>query len=170
MSEQLLDLLKLCLLILLYLFFLRVMWAVFSELRTPIAVAAPEPANAAAAVAEAPTRGSGRASTRPGKRTSRGRSAPPVLRTSAPPELAGTDHVVVGEMTIGRAPGCSIVVDDTYASQLHARVFMDERGVPTLEDLGSTNGTFCNGEPVTGARPLRRGDRVQVGNTVWDLA
>ena len=163
MSEQLLDLLKLCLLVLLYLFFLRVMWAVFSELRAPVAAPVADPATVA------PTEAPAAAERRRARRTSRSRLQPPVLRSLAPGTTAGAEHVVTGEMTIGRAPGCSIVVDDTYASQLHARVYLDDRGRPAVEDLGSTNGTSCNGETITTSRQLRRGDRIQVGNTVWEL-
>ena len=48
------------------------------------------------------------------------------------------------EVTIGRAPGCSVALaDDTFVSQLHARVFVRD-GQPFVEDLGSTNGTFLN--------------------------
>ena len=38
-----------------------------------------------------------------------------------------------------------------------------------VEDLGSRNGTFVNGQPVDGTMRLRRGDRVQFGQTVAEL-
>jgi hypothetical protein len=73
------------------------------------------------------------------------------------------------EVTIGRAPGCSVpLADDTYVSQLHARIYIRE-GQPFVEDLGSTNGTFLNRARLTQTMPLRRGDRVQVGQTVLEV-
>jgi len=73
------------------------------------------------------------------------------------------------EVTIGRAPGCSVpLADDTYVSQLHARIYIRE-GQPFVEDLGSTNGTFLNRSRLTQTMPLRRGDRVQVGQTVLEV-
>jgi pSer/pThr/pTyr-binding forkhead associated (FHA) protein len=39
-----------------------------------------------------------------------------------------------------------------------------------VEDLGSTNGTYLNRNRVTGAIVMKRGDRLQVGNTVMELA
>jgi pSer/pThr/pTyr-binding forkhead associated (FHA) protein len=58
--------------------------------------------------------------------------------------------------------------DDSYASQLHARIFRKD-GRLWLEDLGSTNGTYLNAKAVTSPVALRRGDRVQVGRTVLEV-
>jgi pSer/pThr/pTyr-binding forkhead associated (FHA) protein len=69
---------------------------------------------------------------------------------------------------VGRAAGCHVTVDDTYASQLHARVFSRD-GQFFVEDLGSTNGTYLNRTKVSGPQVMRRGDRLQVGNTVMEL-
>lgn len=157
MSEQLIDVLKLCLLALLYLFFIRVMWAVWSELRTPAVAPANRTAPRRARVAEPATpRGAGPTPTAQ------------ALVVVEPSDQAGREYPVTTEMTIGRAPGCTVVVDDTYASQIHARVAAGPDGIH-LEDLGSTNGTTCNGEPVTGPRRLRRGDRIGVGTVVLEL-
>jgi pSer/pThr/pTyr-binding forkhead associated (FHA) protein len=157
-SEQLIDLLKLCLLALLYLFFLRVIWAVWSELRTP--------AVANAARGGAPRRARPAAAPGPVARTTPQRLA--TLRVIDPPESAGREYPVTAEMTIGRAPGCAIVVDDTFVSQIHARVYSQPDGLH-VEDLGSTNGTFHNGEPVSGPVPLTPGDRIAVGGTTLEL-
>jgi hypothetical protein len=158
-SEQLIDLLKFGLLALLYLFFLRVIWAVWTELRAPATETVGAPARARAV---APPSG-GRRRTRPGRKQAT------QLRIIEPADLAGGVYPLAAEMTMGRAPGCSIVVDDTYVSQLHARVFLKE-GVPHVEDLGSTNGTYRNGDPVSGPLELALGDRVQVGNLVVEVA
>ena len=69
---------------------------------------------------------------------------------------------------MGRAGGCQITLDDTYVSQLHARVFRRE-GQLYVEDLGSTNGTYLNRKKVTAPIAIRKGDRLQIGKTVMEL-
>jgi len=59
-------------------------------------------------------------------------------------------------------------IDDTYASQLHARVFQRD-GQIYVEDLGSTNGTYLNRSKVTGPMVVQRGDQLQIGNTILEL-
>ena len=79
------------------------------------------------------------------------------------------DHVVGAMSTIGRAPGCSVpLADDTYVSQLHARIYIRD-GKPFVEDLGSTNGTFLNRDRLSKTMPLRRGDKLQIGQTVLEI-
>ena len=71
-----------------------------------------------------------------------------------------------GDVTLGREPSCTIMIDDdAFVSQLHVRVF-DYEGQPMVEDLGSTNGTFHNGSKLVGTKLLHPGDRIQVGTTV----
>ena len=78
----------------------------------------------------------------------------------------GRDQWINGEATIGRGGGCTISLPaDTFASQVHARV-VERDGQLYLEDLGSTNGTFLNGKQVANTERVRKGDRVQVGQTV----
>ncbi len=73
------------------------------------------------------------------------------------------------ELTVGRAPGCGVPLpDDTFISQLHARVFRRD-GDLYVEDLGSTNGTYLNSKKLSAAVPMRRGDRLQVGKTILEL-
>ena len=74
------------------------------------------------------------------------------------------------EILIGRASTCHVVLlDDTYVSQVHARVFMHD-GQPFVEDLGSTNGTYLNRGRVEATTPLRRGDHVQIGRTLLEVS
>ena len=73
------------------------------------------------------------------------------------------------EVTIGRAPGCSVpLADDTFVSQLHARIYIRD-GKPFVEDLGSTNGTFLNRDRLSKTMPLHRGDKLQIGQTVLEI-
>jgi len=67
-----------------------------------------------------------------------------------------------GSTTIGRSVECELRLDDTYVSQQHARIF-DRSGNWYVEDLGSTNGTYVNGEPATDVWPLTFGDEIQIG-------
>src|SRR4051812_38841439 len=68
-------------------------------------------------------------------------------------------------LTLGRSKENAIALDgDEFASGHHARIESQRDGVWIL-DLGSTNGTFVNGERVEGRRQLHRGDLVQIGNT-----
>ncbi|MCB0978414.1 MAG: FHA domain-containing protein, partial [Acidimicrobiales bacterium] len=150
MDQQLLTILKLCLLALVYLFFLRVLRAVWVEIRGPKVVAT----NAKAAKREA-------------KRIER-RSAPVELSVVEPESQRGRRFPLTDELTVGRAAGCHVTIDDTYASQIHARVFARD-GQLFVEDLGSTNGTYLNRKKVQGPQPMHRGDRLQVGNTVMEL-
>jgi hypothetical protein len=154
--ESLLTILKFCLLALLYLFFARVIRAVWAELRAP----------APAAVAAAPAAG---AAKRRG-RDPRAAASAAQLTVVEPPDQKGRSFPVGEEVTIGRAAGCGIALgDDTYVSQLHARVFARD-GALFVEDLGSTNGTFVNRKKVGAPISIRRGDRIQVGQTVLEVA
>jgi pSer/pThr/pTyr-binding forkhead associated (FHA) protein len=68
-------------------------------------------------------------------------------------------------VTVGRSADNTIPLDgDEFASGHHARIESQRDGVWIL-DLGSTNGTFVNGERVDGRRQLHRGDVVQIGDT-----
>jgi pSer/pThr/pTyr-binding forkhead associated (FHA) protein len=68
-------------------------------------------------------------------------------------------------VTVGRSDENTIALDgDEFASGRHARIESQRDGVWIL-DLGSTNGTFVNGERVDGRRQLHRGDLVQIGDT-----
>jgi predicted component of type VI protein secretion system len=67
---------------------------------------------------------------------------------------------------IGRDPAAEFALDDELVSRRHARVAWDPRGHATLEDLGSRNGTFLNGQPLQGLASLMSNDTILVGVTV----
>lgn len=67
-----------------------------------------------------------------------------------------------GETMIGRSPYCSIVVSNGLTSRRHCVIRLDPDGLAVV-DLGSTNGTLVNGEPLDGERRLQGGDVVRVG-------
>lgn len=69
---------------------------------------------------------------------------------------------------IGRAPECTLVLDDDYASSRHARVFQrDDQW--WVEDLGSTNGTLVSDKRIEGVVPFKSGARVRIGRTEIEL-
>jgi hypothetical protein len=69
---------------------------------------------------------------------------------------------------IGRADGCAIRLQDTYVSQVHARL-AGKNGTWHVEDLGSTNGTYLNDRKVVAPVEVHAGDVVRVGKTVLEL-
>ena len=72
------------------------------------------------------------------------------------------------EITIGRAENSDLVVDDEFASTNHARLVKNGDDW-TLEDLGSTNGTFLDGTKVTAPVAFRVGSEVRIGKTAFEL-
>jgi hypothetical protein len=63
---------------------------------------------------------------------------------------------------IGRGERCDIVVDSVHVSRRHARMFLNSAGQWFVEDLGSSNGTFVNGERVESC-PISWADVVEIG-------
>lgn len=155
MSEGVLTVLKFCFLALVYLFLYRIVRTVLAELKPskiPVAAIAIGGDVGPPAVA---------------RRERGGRAWELVIL--APPNRVGETFTIDDELTVGRGAGCAVVLtDDTFVSTVHARVFT-RGGEPYVEDLGSTNGTTLNGEAITEPVRLRRGDRVQFGETVMEL-
>jgi pSer/pThr/pTyr-binding forkhead associated (FHA) protein len=163
---------------LLYLFFLRVVRAVWVELREPRLVAI-DPVVAPPVTRQAAPERKRQEPERPrpeqpepkqrAKNARRARAAPLQLAVFGPDQSTGAVYPLGDEITIGRGPGCEVpLTSDNFVSTVHARVFRrgDEYWV---EDLGSTNGTMVNGRRVARATPLQRGDRLQVGRSVLEL-
>jgi pSer/pThr/pTyr-binding forkhead associated (FHA) protein len=92
------------------------------------------------------------------------------LRIIEPPQHEGQNFDLGDELTIGRSPGCGVPTpDDIYTSTLHARLFRHNEQL-WVEDLGSTNGTYVNSEKISQAQRLGKGDVLQVGSTVFEVA
>jgi pSer/pThr/pTyr-binding forkhead associated (FHA) protein len=156
MTDQLLGILKIALLALLYLFFARVLWTVWTEVRGPRGGHVPVTAPGATPRPAGPPPSKGR------------RGVVGRLVVIEPKQRKGQAYAVHQEMTMGRSEGCTMSIpDDTFMSQVHARVFVSD-GKVYVEDLASTNGSYLNGNRLTATQPLRRGDRLQVGNTVLE--
>jgi pSer/pThr/pTyr-binding forkhead associated (FHA) protein len=82
---------------------------------------------------------------------------------------AGRQVPVETVVDIGREPSLPIHLDqDTQVSRRHARV-TNQNGSAVVEDLGSTNGTYVNDQPIHSPRMLTPGDRIRIGLTVFEL-
>ena len=111
----------------------------------------------------------------------RAAGTPRARRQKAPRRRGQPSHLIVVEgsnegaraelvdapLLIGRGPDAAIRLDDDYVSTRHARIGRSE-DTWYVEDLGSTNGTYLNGERLRVARPVVKGDRIQLGKTVLE--
>jgi pSer/pThr/pTyr-binding forkhead associated (FHA) protein len=169
-SDQLFIVLRVCLLALVYLVFLRVLRAVWVELRAegaePALIGA-RPAPAQRAARPAPVATPAPVAPTPVAATSSG-TIPARLVVAAPAALAGQTFLVEGETTIGRGAGCAVAIDDAHVSKLHARVYPQDGGW-LVEDLGSTNGTSLNGTLITAPVPIMVGGQISIGEIVLEL-
>jgi len=101
---------------------------------------------------------------------------PPAVKDAGPGALTATVTVLTGQNTgvvielkngvsdMGRGSDVDIPLADAGLSRRHARI-VASAGVYTIEDLGSTNGTFLNGVQVTDRVAMESGARIQVGET-----
>lgn len=94
-----------------------------------------------------------------------GKRGPFLLLTEREGRRRRVDWDASGELLIGRAPECSLCLQDEFVSNLHAKLYQVE-GRFYIEDLGSTNGTYVNGRRINYPTELRGGDNVKVGNTL----
>jgi pSer/pThr/pTyr-binding forkhead associated (FHA) protein len=128
-------------------------------------------ATAAAAAAPAPARPQqgARDAAAPAGTGARRRTGPTQL-VVVEGALTGTTVALQGQViTLGRAHDSTIVLDDDYASSRHARIYPDQTGQWTVEDLGSTNGTYLERQRLTQPTPLQVGVPIRIGRTVIEL-
>jgi hypothetical protein len=147
-NQNLLRALEIIVVVLIWLFFFRVIRAVWVEIKPPKTRGAGDDASAAASRRE--------------RRTLR-------LKVIEPEDQRGSVFDLGDELTIGRAAGCGVRVEDSYTSALHARLFKRDENL-WVEDLSSTNGTWVNAERIAAATRLGRGDLLQVGGTVFEVS
>src|SRR5437588_7237353 len=83
----------------------------------------------------------------------------------------GVDLLVPNDVMLGRAATSleARLGDDPELSRQHARVTRAADGSLTIEDLGSTNGTYVNDEQISAPRSLRPGDRLWIGATTLEV-
>ena len=84
----------------------------------------------------------------------------PILIAQTGP-LSGQRWQIEGQLVIGRDQSCELVISDRQVSRYHARLERTNEGI-VLEDLGSKNGTFCNGTRIETPVLLKDGDKIQV--------
>jgi hypothetical protein len=144
--EELLLVLKIAFLLLLYLFIWRIVRSASRDLRLPQEsfVLAPHD--------------------RPGRERPPIRGRLTVLRS--PALAAGEEYPLdSAPVTLGRSGENDVpLANDDFASSSHARIEPRRDGI-WIDDIGSTNGTYVNGERVDGPRRLRAGDVVRIGET-----
>jgi hypothetical protein len=157
-SALMVAIVKFSLLALLWVFVIAAFRVVRNDLAGARVVRTQAPA---AAVAAAPPAARGRA-----PKGSRSTARKLVVTEGA---LAGT-VVSLGDapVTLGRADDSTLVLTDDYASTRHARLLPGD-GAWTLEDLGSTNGTYLGSTKVTRPVQVPVGQPIRIGKTVLEL-
>jgi hypothetical protein len=100
------------------------------------------------------------------RETERGRVRRLEVRSEdgAPASSAPLDAAVI----VGRSREADLVIDDPFASDFHARVAPDDSGF-LVQDLGSTNGTFLNGERLSAPVAVAPGDTIRIGQTIMGI-
>ena len=140
----------------LYLFLLWMARSALKDLRRSAGSEAPGPAPAA------PADATGMFSAADSRERATG--APRLRVGTAGGLQAGSAYDLSEGALLGRGDEADIVLEDSFASTRHAS--LAPRGdVIVLEDLGSTNGTYLNGEPLRGPQPLHPGDTIRIGDS-----
>jgi len=78
----------------------------------------------------------------------------------------GTVLDVSDGATMGRADSADILVEDPFASSVHARIFA-RNGFMYVEDMGSTNGTYLNGRQLRKPEQLKPADKIRIGDSEY---
>ncbi|HEY5821353.1 MAG TPA: FHA domain-containing protein [Propionibacteriaceae bacterium] len=104
----------------------------------------------------------------PQKKSKRQRGAPRIFRIVQGAQTGESAELAAGVIMIGRGADCQIILDDDYVSTRHARVVSGENGI-YVEDLGSTNGSYVNGQRITAPTTITLSDTVRIGKTILKL-
>ena len=157
MSEIALTVIKVLFLALLWLFILSAVSVIRSDLfgRT-----VPAPGQPAAQELESPPP--------PPKKAKRQRGEPRIFSITQGNQAGQSAELAAGVIMIGRGADCQLILDDDYVSTRHARVVGGDNGV-YVEDLGSTNGTYVNGQRITAPTTITLSDTVRIGKTILKL-
>ena len=104
----------------------------------------------------------------PPRRTKRQRGEPRVLMISQGNQAGLSADLASGVIMIGRGADCQLILEDDYVSTRHARVVSTPDGI-YIEDLGSTNGSYVNGQRITAPTTITMADTVRIGKTILKL-
>lgn len=168
MSELTLLILRIGFLVLLWFFVFAVVYSLRADLFGVRVRKMPQAADATAGSA-APVVAAPKAA------PARSRSGEPATATSVKTLVitsgpkAGLEVPLESEsMTIGRSSESGLVIRDDYTSSHHARLQL-RGGQWVIQDLDSTNGTFLNGQRVSGSAAVAIGTPIKVGATTFEL-
>src|SRR5918992_6188642 len=89
-----------------------------------------------------------------------------ILEITSGADAGRTANIAGDQFTLGREGTTNLVLRDAKASRRHATLRELPDGRVELTDLGSRNGTFVNGQQVTGATILNGGEEIRIGDTV----
>ena len=175
MSDGLLSSFKIALLVVIYLFFFRVLRTVWAQLKeprvivheTPIATqppARPPIAPPAATNLRQNTSSHTVAARLPVSELSLTQILPEDPSDEIPKSIA----INANPFIVGRSRQANLPIDDSFASQRHAQLTI-VAGVWHVEDLGSTNGTSLNGVKISDSTAVAHGDRLTIGNHHFEV-
>jgi hypothetical protein len=155
MSEIALTIIKVAFLALLWLFILSAVSVIRSDLFGKTVRASDQPQEL-----ETPPP--------PPRRAKRQRGEPHVLTITQGSQAGLSADLAGGVIMIGRGADCQLILDDDYVSTRHARVVSSPNGI-YIEDLGSTNGSYVNGQRITAPTTITLADTVRIGKTMMRL-
>ncbi|MCR5177312.1 MAG: FHA domain-containing protein [Anaerovibrio sp.] len=84
------------------------------------------------------------------------------------PDMLGQRFAFSDEIMIGRGGDNDIVLNDSFASHHHARIAL-LNNLYVIEDMGSVNKTYVNGQPVSGGQYLQSGDIITIGSVSFQF-